>query len=324
LDDLAWLLATCPIAEFRNGDKAIKNAAKACELTDWKDYRYLSTLAAAHAEAGDYEAAIKWKKQAIRWLPDDKRLLLQRSYEYRLKQYESGKTGQPYHQGIVGWWKLDEGAGTSALDSSDHGNHGLLCGSPQWVAGKIGSALKFDGTDDYVDCGNSDVLNFGIGDWTVSAWIRTIQSSIGEENKGTIFANGGDYGGGIRYKLALGERILGAITLTTDDHSVKCEATGSVLVNDDSWHHVLGMRNGTDLFVYIDGVLDGCSTVPDGYDLSGTSQCNAYIGVIRNRSNGILIKHFEGLIDEVRVYNHALTEREVKELYESTKSGGAE
>jgi WD40 repeat protein len=95
LDDLAWLLATCPIAEFRNGDEAIKNAAKACELTDWKDYRYLITLAAAHAEAGDYEAAIKWQKAAIRLLPDDKRPLLQHDYEHRLKHYESGKTGWP-------------------------------------------------------------------------------------------------------------------------------------------------------------------------------------------------------------------------------------
>ena len=327
LNDLAWLLATCPIAEFRNGNEAIKNATKACELTEWKDHRYLGTLAAAHAEADDYEAAIKWQKQAIRWLPDDKRRLLQRSHEYRLKQYESGKTNQPYHQDIVGWWKLDEGSGTSALDSSGHDNHGLLRGSPQWVAGKIGSALKFDGIDDYVDCGNLDVLNFGTGDWTVSAWIKTVQTRQaieGDENKGTIFANGGDYGGGIRYTLILGEITLGTVTLVTDVHPVKCEARSSMLVNDDAWHHILGMRNGTDLLVYIDGELDGYGTVPEGYELSGTSQRNAYIGVITHNLDGILIKHFEGLIDEVRVYSYALTEQEVNELYESTKSGNAE
>ncbi len=327
LNDLAWLLATCPIAEFRNANEAIKNAAKACELTDRKDYRYLSTLAAAHAEAGDYKAAINLQKQAIHWLPDDKRSLLQRNYEYRLKQYKSGKTSQPYHQGIVGMWKLDEGSGTSALDSSGHGNHGLLRGSPQWVAGKIGSALKFDGVDDYVDCGNLDVLNFGIGNWTVSAWINTVQTRQtieGDENKGIIFANGGDYGGGIRYMLVLGERTLGTITLMTDDNSVKCQATSSVLVNDDAWHHVLGMRNGTDLLVYIDGELDGYGTVPDGYDLSGTSQRNAYIGVIADNYDGILFKHFEGLIDEVQVYSYALSEDEIESLYAGKVPGPTE
>ncbi|MFX1410253.1 MAG: protein kinase [Promethearchaeota archaeon] len=321
LNDLAWLLATYPKAELRDGVEAVKLAIRACELTTWKDYCYLSTLAAAYAESGDYEVAMKWQKQAIHWLPDVKRPLLQRTYEYRLKQYESGKTGRPYHQDIVGWWKLDEGAGTSALDSSEYGNHGLLGGGPQWVDGKIGSALKFDGIDDYVDCGNLDVLNFGIGDWTVSTWIKTSQTSAGDENKGIIFVNGGDFGGGKRYALALGERISGAITLTTDDNSVKRQATSSVLVNDDAWHHILGMRNGTYLLVYIDGELDGHSTVPDGYDLSGTSQHNAYVGVITNNQNGTLIKHFEGIIDEVRVYNYALTQQDIRELYESTKGG---
>ncbi len=47
--------------------------------------------------------------------------------------------------GLVGWWRLDEGSGTTAYDSSGNGRHGTLLGNPQWVTGKIGGALEFDG-----------------------------------------------------------------------------------------------------------------------------------------------------------------------------------
>ncbi|MHC4748453.1 MAG: protein kinase domain-containing protein, partial [Planctomycetota bacterium] len=88
-NDLGYLLASCPAAEFRDGVKATENATKACELTNWKDYRYIGTLAAACAEAGDFDSALKWQKKAIDLLPDDKRSLLQTGYESRLKLYQS-------------------------------------------------------------------------------------------------------------------------------------------------------------------------------------------------------------------------------------------
>jgi len=49
---------------------------------------------------------------------------------------------------LVGWWTLDDGSGTTALDSSDFGNDGTLAGNPQWVTGRLNGALEFDGTGD--------------------------------------------------------------------------------------------------------------------------------------------------------------------------------
>jgi len=208
-------------------------------------------------------------------------------------------------QSPVSWWKFDN----NASDSSG-GNSGTTRGNPTYVAGNSGQAINLDG-DDYVDLGNPTSLDFSTGDWTVSAWIKTTQSGTGDENKGTIYANGADQTGGIRYALAINETTSDMITLTTDDDTTKAQATGSTAVNDDLWHHVVGMRKSTQLLVYVDGILDGTGTVPEGYDLSGTTQSNAYVGVITDFRDGTLIKYFTGAIDDVRIYDYALSDTDL-------------
>jgi hypothetical protein len=210
---------------------------------------------------------------------------------------------------LIAWWKFDNDANDSAGD-----NHGTINGNPTYADGKVGQAISLDG-DDYVDFGNPDLLNFGTGDWSISAWIKTRQSGIEDTDKGTIFANGADGGGGIRYTLAVNEGQLNSITLTTDDDAHKSQAIGKTAFNDGAWHHVVGMRNAGQLRVYVDGVLDGGNYVPAGYDLSGASQYNAYIGVITNNADKSLYKHFVGLIDEVSIFGGAIDANGVRALY---------
>ncbi|MHC4682391.1 MAG: LamG-like jellyroll fold domain-containing protein [Planctomycetota bacterium] len=215
--------------------------------------------------------------------------------------------------GLVGYWPLDEGAGDTTSDRSGNGNDGAL-NQPGWDVGKFGSALNFDGVDDYVDCGNPSIFDFGTSDFTVSAWIQTTNRS-GE----TIFGNGGDNSGGIRYRLYVegnpGVKIL------VDDNSTKYDPEGNIPVEDGQWHHIVGMRRGTTLRVYIDGVEDqgatshGESTIPATYDLSGTSQHPAYIGACTNNETGQRIKFWGGLIDDVALWNRALTLEEINYLW---------
>jgi tetratricopeptide (TPR) repeat protein len=90
---LAWVLATVPKDELRDGKKAVDYATKACELTVWQNPEYLATLAAAIAESGDFKEAIKWQMRAL----EAPGLEIEKGegYRQRLKMFEEGK---PYRE----------------------------------------------------------------------------------------------------------------------------------------------------------------------------------------------------------------------------------
>jgi len=105
------------------------------------------------------------------------------------------------------------------------------------------------------------------------------------------------------------------VTLTCDDDSTKVQETATTAVNDGEWHFVVAMREGTVIRVYIDGQLEGENSVAASYNLSGTSQHNAYIGAITDNRDGSLKKTYAGLIDEVRVYSVGLSDAKVEGLF---------
>ena len=90
----AFLWATCPDASFRDGKKAVQEATKACELSQWKTGLYLDTLAAAHAEVCEFELAAQRQSQAVELVTDE---LLADEFRYRLKLYQSKRN--PYNLG---------------------------------------------------------------------------------------------------------------------------------------------------------------------------------------------------------------------------------
>ena len=200
--------------------------------------------------------------------------------------------------GLVGYWPFEEGSGTTTQDSSGNGNTGTLTNGPLWAEGKVGNwALEFDGSDDYVGTG-SDVV--GTGDVTVVAWLSA--QSAGENNYGRIFGNGAFYP---YINGALGSS---ALFITSND---RANSAGSFSLIQNSWEFVAITRtsSGT-LYCYIDGVVDSGTTN------SGTPQSggNFYIG-----EGNDLHLNFDGYIDDMRVYNRALSAAEIQAIYNANR-----
>lgn len=205
------------------------------------------------------------------------------------------------NEGLVGYWGFDESSGTKAYDSSDSGNHGTLTNGPKWTKGKISGGLSFDGTDDRVDCGSGSSLAFGNVPFSIEAWIYPF--SLGTDSYGnTVF--GKHDGSNNGYYLRLGSNDF---SFTVGTGTGFDEARGGTPTKN-TWYHLVGKYSpGTGLDLYVNGVfVDNTSTTK-----SSTSPGTARIGIFYNGAD----RQFHGIIDEVRIYNRALSAEEVRYHY---------
>jgi regulation of enolase protein 1 (concanavalin A-like superfamily) len=196
---------------------------------------------------------------------------------------------------LVGWWKLDDGFGTIATDWSGHDNHGSLVGDPQWVSGYIGGTLDFDGDGDYVDCGYDPIFDI-TDEITVAAWVNIRSIPV---QWAAIVAKG-EYA----WRLSNDDsdpRFHFGITIWSDANP---SVNGNTAVGYDEWHHVAGMYDGSNINLYLDGVLDVNLSNDTGI---GTNTENLLIGENPEAAE----RYWDGFIDDVRVYNVALMEDEI-------------
>src|SRR3990167_9563410 len=150
--------------------------------------------------------------------------------------------------GLVGYWTFDgkDMAGGKALDKSGNGNHGSpvnIATSTFYTSGKLGQGLKFDGVNDYVSAGTGNNLNLGTSNFTFSLWFK-IPASVAFSN----LLNRADSGTGVGYIF---ETVSGKIRLRLNN--VGYVQTPLTYI-DNKWRHATGVRNGTSLYMYIDGV----------------------------------------------------------------------
>ncbi len=222
---------------------------------------------------------------------------------------------------LVGYWNFND----NTADQSGNGLNGTVVGSPTYdtsVPTAIGSgkSIHFDGTNDWVNLGDPPSLDFGTEGFTFGGWIKTTQPLItGDVGKGTLFSNGGDRAGGIRYTLTYNETTAGYVTLVMDDNVTKYVVENRpTLVNDGQWHHVVGVRDGTQQRIYIDGQPEGTNaTLTATYDLSGTSQFGALIGAAYSAADlppNDIIKKLEGNVDDVFVWRGVLSDADIAQL----------
>jgi hypothetical protein len=199
---------------------------------------------------------------------------------------------------LVGWWTFDEGGGRTALDWSGHGNHGAIQGNPVWVTGfdNDGNALDFDGLGDYVNCGNAAIFNI-TEQITIAAWIKLEKF---EQEWQSIVTKGED-----GWRIVMNKR-QDQILFGCGDVA---ELAGTRSVNDGEWHHVLGLYDGSKIYVYVDGLVDASQTATGTIN---TNDLNVLIGETERPGEGP--RQWNGLIDDVRIYDKALTPEEIERV----------
>jgi len=221
----------------------------------------------------------------------------------------AGVQAQSY-DGLVAEWHFDEGSGSVVEDSSGNGNDGEIYGAT-WVEGKYGYGLRFDGVDDKVKLPYS-VIN-GLTDVTSEFWIKTTDDCAGiitgansiSDNEYLIYWN---------YATETHPHIKQHIKNEINRIPINTITHGN-------WHHITVVREISKVSVYVDGAFEGLWT-------------NAPTGILTIDPSGLWIggeqdsvggdweanQQFNGVIDEVRIYNRALTADEIKSHYEGKQT----
>ncbi|MCK5561728.1 MAG: hypothetical protein KAJ51_14090, partial [Thermoplasmata archaeon] len=191
-------------------------------------------------------------------------------------------------------WHFDEGAGPSANDSSGNDNNGTLMpiypiNVSEWVDGISGSALKFDGIDDYIDCGNDSTLAT-VSAITIEAWINTNEAN----NFRTIVSKYGAMGYYLR--LAPNGKIEFLAAGSTQ--------TGSGIIKSGLWYHIVATYDGNYQRIYVNGKLIASSS--ESGNINQTSE-SFKIGTLTGSS-----QMFNGTIDEVSIWSSALQANDIQ------------
>jgi hypothetical protein len=205
-----------------------------------------------------------------------------------------------YNRGApIAHWKFDEGKGNIAYDSSGNGNNGTIYGA-QWVQGKFGSALSFDGVDDYVETSLANVPS-GSSPFTISLWINPLANKS-------------------MHLVWWGESVSGKLNhldLRTTDIDTAKKIRHAWYGNDfsvnvdwqvNSWQHIVVTWDGTYRKIYYNGNLLGTQTPP-------TPNVTATTVKIAKINSGVSGTWYNGLIDDVRIYNYARSPEQILQDY---------
>ena len=203
--------------------------------------------------------------------------------------------------GMVGFWHMND----NWEDSSGQGNNGTPHGGVGFDSGKFETNCGSFETNDYVSCGNDSSLNLGTGDFTISAWFRTSQNNNvysaiyskvqNNQSKGIQLLRN-------RSEIATGNKLTFALRGGTALNS-------NNIINDGNWHNVVIIRSGSNGHMYLDNVLQTATASDWNVDADVVNEFE--IG--RGRQNNKY--YWNGDIDEVAIYNRALSASEVLERY---------
>lgn len=204
----------------------------------------------------------------------------------------------------LGSWPLNEGAGSDVADMSGNANDGTVFGAT-WTDGVRGRALTFDGSDDYVQVGESSGIEMSAS-VTATCWV-----SLSSLDDAVIF---GSYRVNSQfddpYWLHLQDGRYHFSVIGDDTSTVTVGSPESA--STDTWQQLAGVFDGTEIRLYVDGELVGSEATP--FQELVTSTLGIGFG---NEDNGGIIFPLAGAIDEIQLYGDALTSAQILNSFES-------
>jgi hypothetical protein len=210
----------------------------------------------------------------------------------------SGSLWQPVYRtddGLIGYWSFSESGSTTVYDRSPQGYDGTLVGGPRYLSGKYGTAVDFDGSDDRMTIPATATF----GDATLSTWFN---SDVGSSQ--VIWDSSVDF-----ISIQAGSSIHVDVDGTSVLFTIPTVVSGK-------WYHLAVVKRGAVFRVFLDGVesIDGAQTVDPDMAFTAVGSANGA---------GITAGPWNGKLDEMRIYNRALTEEEIRTQYLGVDSNTA-
>jgi len=218
-----------------------------------------------------------------------------------------------YHEGgwdpsLVAYYPFN----SNANDGSGNGNDGTINGATLTTDrfGNQNSAYSFDGIDDYIDVPYENELRLS-APFTVSAWVKLADNF---STRGYVLAKSSSLDGHVNYAV----RIYDDFRLSFryyQDWTTPIEIFCDTLLETTEWYHILAKHDSNNVYLYLDGDLMVSQQVTNPYVLTTTAQEEQNLGIGRHTYGGSQPDYFNGVIDEVQIYNRALSNTEIDSLY---------
>jgi alpha-tubulin suppressor-like RCC1 family protein len=213
----------------------------------------------------------------------------------------------PAPANLAAWWSAEGNA-----NDSDGTNQGTLVGGVGFTNGIHGQAFVFNGTNGYVNVPSSPAIKM-TGPFTAEAWVNYSRTSGVGNNSVMVMAKGIDASTSLDWGMGISpaKKLRPHAQIGSSWVFFDCAST----LNTGVWYHVAMVYNGTNLQGYVNGVLDGSQTV------SGTLQATDYPLRIGTYASGYQPWFFPGQVDELALYNRALSATEIQSIYNSVALG---
>ena len=239
---------------------------------------------------------------------------------YFLRETFATSNPHTWDTGLVGYWNFDgqNTTSTGTRDMSDEDNWGSINGAIPKV-GIVGQGMYFDGSNDYAEVGYDSSLDI-TSSFTYEVWFNTPISLTAQNDWSAIMGQSKITGGVVEthYIIAGNGEFLRCGFRTEAEGESSVDTTGFT-PTIGKWHHIVYVFDDSadKLQVYVDGVFNNETTSVTA--VPGSPTHGVDIGRLRAGNNGTGLIYFNGTIDEVRIYNRALSADEIMQHYEQTR-----